>query len=117
MLIVSVSWKIIRRGLKSACLIMRHNEADEILKIVSDLQSDHEADRESPWDMASANQDFIHELVKHVVGFTVEIRSVEAKFKLEQKQSASDRRATIDDLRRSGRPDDLAIATQIERFL
>jgi len=93
------------------------HEADEILKIVSDLQNDHEEDREIPWDLASANQDFIHELVKHVVGFTVEIRSVEAKFKLEQKQSASDRRATIDDLRRSGRPDDLAIATQIERFL
>jgi len=93
------------------------HDSDEILQIVSDLQRDHEKSRQTPWDLATANQDFIHELVRHVVGFTVEITSVEAKFKLEQKKSESDRRTTIDDLRRSTRPDDLAIAEQMEQRL
>jgi transcriptional regulator len=67
------------------------HDPTEIMQIVSDLQRDHEATREEPWDLASADQNFLSELIKHVVGFTVNITSVEAKYKLDQKEKVDDR--------------------------
>jgi transcriptional regulator len=92
------------------------HEALEILKIVSDLQRDHEADREVPWDLATADQNFINELVRHVVGFTVHISSVEAKYKMEQKKVLTDRERIVEDLLKRGGPDDLAVASEMKRL-
>ena len=66
------------------------HDFDSIMGIVSDLQRDHEATRVKPWDLASADQEFVKELIKHVVGFTVKITSVEAKYKLDQKNTPTD---------------------------
>lgn len=92
------------------------HEPAEVLQIVSDLQRDHEADREAPWGLSLAPREFIDELVRHVVGFTVHIESVEAKFKLDQKKDISDRKATVADLLKSGRPGDLAVAAEMKRL-
>ena len=86
------------------------------MQIVSDLQRDHEANREIPWDLATANQDFLHELVRHVVGFTVQITSVEAKYKMEQKKDLTDRATTVKDLLTTARPEDLEIASEMKRL-
>jgi transcriptional regulator len=90
--------------------------AEEIMQIVSDLQRDHEVDREKPWDMATANQDFLNELVRHVVGFTVQITSVEAKYKMEQKKDLTDRATTVNDLLSTARPEDLQVAAEMKRL-
>ena len=89
---------------------------DEIMSIVSDLQRDHEASRSQPWDLASADQDFLHEMIKHVVGFTVQVSSVEAKYKLDQKESVSDRSKIVNDLLMSDRPGDKHIAKEMQRL-
>lgn len=91
--------------------------ADEIMQIVSDLQRDHEAERDEPWDLATANQEFLLEMVRHVVGFTVKITSVEAKYKLDQKSDRADRFRMIDDLEKSTRPQDKMIAAEMKRNL
>ena len=93
------------------------HEPDEIMQIVSDLQRDHEAEREEPWDLATANQEFLQEMIRHVVGFTVKITSVEAKYKLDQKNDRSDRLTIISDLEKSDRPTDKMIAAQMKRNL
>jgi transcriptional regulator len=88
----------------------------ELMQIVSDLQRDHEADRENPWDLASANQDFLQELIKHVVGFTVNITSVEAKYKLDQKEKLDDRAKIVSDLQSSERTGDQYVAGEMRRL-
>ena len=88
----------------------------ELMQIVSDLQRDHEADRENPWDLASANQDFLKELIKHVVGFTVNITSVEAKYKLDQKEKLDDRAKIVSDLQSSERIGDQFVAGEMKRL-
>jgi transcriptional regulator len=90
--------------------------ANDIMQIVSDLQRDHEANREIPWDLATADQDFLQELVRHVVGFTVQITSVEAKYKMEQKKDLTDRATTVKDLLTTARPEDLEIASEMKRL-
>jgi transcriptional regulator len=83
---------------------------------VSDLQRDHEADRAEPWDLASADQNFVAELIKHVVGFTVNITSVEAKYKLDQKEKMEDRATIVKDLQSSARVGDHHIAEEMKRL-
>lgn len=92
-----------------------HDKA-QLLAIVSDLQRDHEAERENPWDLATADQNFIEEIIKHVVGFTVNITSVEAKYKLDQKETMADRSRIVEDLSKSKRPGDQNIATEMQRL-
>jgi transcriptional regulator len=86
------------------------------MQIVSDLQRDHEAERENPWALAFANQDFLQELIKHVVGFTVNITSVEAKYKLEQKEKQDDRAKIVSDLQSSERTGDQYVAGEMKRL-
>ena len=92
-----------------------HDKA-ELLSIVSDLQRDYEANRENPWDLATADQDFINELIKHVVGFTVNITSVEAKYKLDQRETDLDKLKIIEDLMKSKLPGDQNIAMEMKRL-
>jgi transcriptional regulator len=92
------------------------HEPTEIMQIVSDLQHDHEATREEPWDLASADQNFLNELIKHVVGFTVNITSVEAKYKLDQKEKVDDRARIVSDLQSSDRVGDQYVAAEMKRL-
>ena len=92
------------------------HDADSIRGIVSDLQRDHEAHREVPWDMATADQDFMKELISHVVGFTVNITSVEAKYKMDQKNTIGDRQAIMNDLAKSSHPSDHRMAAEMKRL-
>jgi transcriptional regulator len=92
------------------------HDPTELMKIVSDLQRDHEADRAEPWDLASADQNFLAELIKHVVGFTVNITSVEAKYKLDQKEKMEDRATIVKDLQSSARVGDHHIAEEMKRL-
>ncbi len=92
------------------------HDFDSIMGIVSDLQRDHEATRVKPWDLASADQEFVKELIKHVVGFTVKITSVEAKYKLDQKNTPTDRATIAHDLRTSDIPTDHLVAAEMKRL-
>lgn len=92
-----------------------HDHAD-LMEIVTKLQSDHEAGRENPWSLARANQEFVQELIKHIVGFTVNINSVEAKYKLDQKESIADRSRIIEDLSKSNLPGEKVIASEMQRL-
>jgi transcriptional regulator len=92
------------------------HDPSELMQIVSDLQRDHEASREYPWDLASADQNFLHELIKHVVGFTVNITSVEAKYKLDQKESMADRSKIVADLEMSKSVGEKHIAREMQRL-
>ena len=66
--------------------------------------------------MATADQDFMKELISHVVGFTVNITSVEAKYKMDQKNTIGDRQAIMNDLAKSSHPSDQRMAAEMKRL-
>lgn len=68
-----------------------------------ELTSQHEAPRDEPWSVDDAPRDFVEQMLRAIVGVSIEVTSDEAKFKLSQNRADPDRSGVGDDL---GRGDD-----------
>ena len=79
----------------TATILDRSEAAYEVLnKIVKQFESDYE----TGWALPTIpNQDLL-DLVKGIVAFRIEIKDVQAKFKLSQKQNTTDRATVIREL-------------------
>lgn len=69
-------------------------EPQALLALIGRLVAVHEADVEPPWTIAEA-QRYSDQLVGHIVGFTLEISSLEHKRKLSQNKTAADRAGVL----------------------
>lgn len=76
----------------------------ELLDIVRRYVNFYEASMAEPWQMGSAEPEFIEKLLDAIVGFTIEISSIEGKWKLNQNHSEVRRQNVIDGLKT--RPDE-----------
>jgi transcriptional regulator len=65
-------------------------DRDEVIALLRDLVTEHEAGFESPWTMALPD-DFVHKMVQGIVAFEIEITRLEGKAKLGQNRSDADR--------------------------
>jgi transcriptional regulator len=74
------------------------DDPDVTLAVVTDLTDVHEADRQEPWRVADAPEDYVSRLVRGVVAFEIVVERVEAKAKLSQNKSAEDRAGVVEDL-------------------
>jgi transcriptional regulator len=81
-------------------------EPRALLALIAELVAEHEADVAPPWTIAEA-QAYSDRLAGHILGFTLEIATLEHKRKLNQNKSAADRVGVLDALSR--RPDDAAL--------
>jgi transcriptional regulator len=63
------------------------------------LTNNQESDRQIPWKITDAPDDFIAAQLKGIVGVEIPIRSIEGKWKLSQNRSQGDRQGVIDGLR------------------
>lgn len=63
--------------------------------IVEELTQQHEAGTPAPWSMDRVPAERLEGLLKAIVGFSVEIHSIEAKAKLSQEKSAADRQGAL----------------------
>ncbi len=79
-------------------------DPQELLEIVRDLVEFMEQDQQGRWSMDQPSEDFVDQLLKMVVGFTIEVDHIEAKFKLSQNHSEQRRQRVITHLEK--RPDD-----------
>ncbi len=77
--------------------------------VVARLTRAHEAGEPQPWKMTDAPDDYIVELLGHIVGIEVEITRLEGKRKLSQNREPRDFDSTVSALEERGR-DDLASA-------
>jgi transcriptional regulator len=87
----------------------------QVLAMVSQLADYHESGFETPWRMESTPQDFQHREVQAIVAFEIEITRLEAKFKLSQNRTAQDQAGVIAGLGQSSRPDDKALAAEMQQ--
>jgi transcriptional regulator len=74
------------------------DDADRTLAAVTDLTDAHEADRAEPWRVADVPDGYVVGLARGIVSFELVVDRVEAKAKLSQNKSESDRVGVIEDL-------------------
>ena len=79
-------------------------EQTELLDIVRRYVNVYEASMPEPWQLESADPEFIEKLLDGIVGFTIEITSIEGKWKLNQNHPEERRQKIIDGL--ETRPDE-----------
>lgn len=92
---------------------LRWIEEDEaVLAIVRDLTQRHEAGLPEPWQVSDAPADFIAGMLRGIIGFELEIASLEGKWKLGQNRQPADIAGSVAGLRGQG-ADDLADAMEI----
>ena len=70
--------------------------------IVEALTTIHEASLPQPWKVADAPPEFIEGLLKAIVGFELQIVSLQGKRKASQNRSEADRASVVDALRKLG---------------
>lgn len=83
-----------------------------LLKIVSDFVTVYEASMPQPWRLGGQS-DFLDRLVRQIVGFRIEITSIEGKWKLNQNQPAERREKVIQALQKRLDDDSLEIAAMM----
>lgn len=66
--------------------------------LVERLTRWHEAPRDQPWSVDDAPPPYIDQMLQAIVGIQIRVERVEAKWKLSQNRSASDRQGVMDGL-------------------
>ena len=80
-----------------------HDDAEWVRALVTRLTDRHESPRDEPWAVGDAPDDYIDKNLRPIVGIEIVISSVEAKAKLSQNRSDSDRAGVASGLAADGR--------------
>ncbi|RYB96806.1 FMN-binding negative transcriptional regulator [Nocardioides glacieisoli] len=83
--------------------VVVHDDAEWVHALVTRLTDRHESPRDEPWAVSDAPDDYIEKNLRPIVGVEVVISSVEAKAKLSQNRSDSDRAGVASGLAADGR--------------
>ncbi|MEI9885779.1 MAG: FMN-binding negative transcriptional regulator [Rhizomicrobium sp.] len=87
----------------------RKMDRDELLALLDGLVSANESNDAKAWSTRVLDAAVRDELLLQIVGLSIEIATLEGKFKLSQNRSEGDRQRVIAALRARGTPDDLAL--------
>ncbi|MEM7059375.1 MAG: FMN-binding negative transcriptional regulator [Pseudomonadota bacterium] len=71
------------------------NDPDWLMTHLAELTGRHEAERSEPWAVTDAPQDFMAGQLKGLIGFEIEIRSLDGKWKVSQNRQAQDREGVV----------------------
>ena len=75
-------------------------DATRLRAIVEELTAIHEAEFPQPWKVADAPPEFVEGLLKAIVGFELQIASLEGKWKASQNRPEADRVSVAEALRK-----------------
>ncbi len=90
------------------------HDRDALLKIVSDTVARYEGSRPQPWRLGEPN-DYLERMLRGIVGFRIDIESLEGKWKLSQNQPAERREKVLRALREQGGKDAESVADLMEQ--
>lgn len=90
-----------------------HENTEWLRMAVAELTHEHEQHREEPWHVTDAPSSYIDGQLRGIVGVELTVTRVEGKAKLSQNRSQADREGVVTGLRRSGRPDEQAVAEEM----
>lgn len=69
---------------------------------IDEMTNNHESQREHPWKVSDAPEEFIAAQLKAIVGIEIPIRSIEGKWKVSQNRLPADRQGVIGGLKAEG---------------
>jgi transcriptional regulator len=82
---------------------------------VGRLTDRHEADRERPWQVSDAPEDYVAAQVRGIVGIEIEVTRLAGKWKVSQNRGEADRAGVATGLRADADPASAAMADLMER--
>jgi len=82
---------------------------------VGRLTDRHEADRERPWQVSDAPEDYVAAQVRGIVGIEIEVTRLAGKWKVSQNRGEADRAGVATGLRADADPTSAAMADLMER--
>ena len=83
------------------------DDRDRLHALVSVLTDRHESGTQEPWAVADVPADYIDAMVRAIVGFEIEVESLEGKFKASQNRAEADRDGVRRQLSGERAPDDI----------
>ena len=75
-----------------------HEDADWLRKLVTQLTESQEAQREKPWQVTDAPDEYIDTMLKAIVGIEIPIRRLQGKWKMSQNRLPQDRNGVMENL-------------------
>jgi transcriptional regulator len=82
--------------------------------LVERLTARFEADREHPWKVSDAPEDYVESMLRAIVGVEIPVARLEGKWKASQNRPAQDRAGVVAGLRAAGDPASGALAAVVE---
>jgi transcriptional regulator len=86
-----------------------------LLAHVERLTARHESNRERPWQVSDAPEDYVAALLRGIVGFELPVTRLAGKWKVSQNRGEADRAGVTTGLRADADPASAAMADLIER--
>lgn len=87
-----------------------------LLPFLHRLTDTHEAASPVPWKVSDAPQDYIHAMMKAIVGVELPIRRLEGKWKISQNRTEQDRQGVAQGLSQINSPASLAMKALVEEI-
>ena len=94
-----------------------HEDAAWLRRQIDDLTQAHEGARPQPWKVSDAPADFVAAQLKAIVGIEIAITRIEAKWKMSQNRSTSDRHGVVAGLQSENTPEAAATAKLVAERL
>ncbi|MEM8775344.1 MAG: FMN-binding negative transcriptional regulator [Pseudomonadota bacterium] len=85
-------------------------DTDWLLDHLDDLTTQHESNRDAPWKVSDAPEEFIAGQLKALVGFEIEITDLSGTWKVSQNKSAADQTGVSMGLENSANLNELSIS-------
>lgn len=79
-----------------------HEDKDWLRAHLTELTTQHESGRDTPWALDDAPADYLDKMLGAVVGVEIEIERLEAKWKMSQNQPESNREGVVAGLEQEG---------------
>ena len=74
------------------------HDAHWCLNLVSRLSTQHEQERDKPWSVSDAPQEYIEKMLSAVVGLEIEVNSLVCKVKASQNQTSENKQGVVSGL-------------------
>jgi len=89
------------------------HDPDELLPILVRTVNAYESGQAAPWQFDTSNE-FYKKMALSIVGFRIQIDTIEGKWKLNQNRSVEQQEKVVKALQQSANPNDLAVAEMMK---
>lgn len=90
------------------------DDPEQLKDVLNQYVNFYEAGQPTPWAMQTVDPEFFDQLLKSIVGFTIDIERIEGKFKLSQNHPVDRQKKVIDALQQQRTENSQAIARQMQ---